>query len=264
MFENLLGKERMLGRFVDPTPGQTHLTVIHRTGDYQAFLALSELIRAKWAEAVAANPALKGYEVTIAGLAPLQAKIAHHLVPTLTESFGLTVVIILVTFVLVFRSGAARIMAMIPSLFAILVMFLFMRLTGISLNVATILIASTVLGTSENDQIHFFYHFQEGRRTGHTEEALAHTLKVAGRAILFATLINAGGFCAFALAELPSMREFGILSALAFLLSALADFTALPAALWLVFREKPASLGGSAEIAPLRGPLGKGRPPEAE
>jgi len=37
------------------------------------------------------------------------------------------------------------------------------------------------------------------------------------------------------------MRQFGILSALAFLLSMIADFTALPAALWMIFREKPDS-----------------------
>ena len=42
-----------------------------------------------------------------------------------------------------------------------------------SLNVATILIASTVLGTSENDQIHFFYHYQEKHRTGASTE-LSH------------------------------------------------------------------------------------------
>ena len=67
-------------------------------------------------------------------------------------------------------------MAMIPSLFAILVMFLVMRLSGMPLNVATILIASTVLGTSENDQIHFFYHFHEGRRDGSVERG-AHATR---------------------------------------------------------------------------------------
>src|SRR4030095_9293353 len=128
------------------------------------------------------------------GLGPLQAKISYHLVPTLVESFGLTVVIIFGTFLLVFRNGAARLMAMIPSLFAIRVMFAVMRVTPMTLNVATILIASTVLGTSENDQIHFFYHFQEGRRDGSVNHALRHTLRIAGRAIVFATLINAGGF----------------------------------------------------------------------
>jgi predicted RND superfamily exporter protein len=241
--------EPMLARFVDKDFSQTHLAVVTRTLDYDEFMGLDRAIRAHWAEAVGKEPALKQFELSTVGLAPLQAKISYWLVPTLVKSFGLTVVIIFGTFLLVFRNGAARLMAMIPSLFAILVMFGIMRLTGMNLNVATILIASTVLGTSENDQIHFFYHFLEGRRDGSTERALRHTLQVAGRAIFFATLINAGGFLAFALADLPPMRQFGILSCLAFVLSMVADFTALPAALWMVFRERPDALKAAEEPA---------------
>ena len=175
----------------------------------------------------------------VVGQGLLQAKIAQYLVPTLTESFFLTAAIIFVAYLVVFRSAAARLMAIIPSLFAILVMFLVMRLVQIPLNVATILIASTVLGASENDQIHFFYHFQEKRNGGSTEQALRHTLLIAGRAIVFATLINAGGFLALALSGLPPMRQFGIISASAFVLSMVASFTALPASLWIFFREVP-------------------------
>jgi predicted RND superfamily exporter protein len=174
------------------------------------------------------------------GLAPLQARVAQELVPTLVESFALTVAIIFGAFLLVFRSGSARLLAMIPSIFAILVMFAVMRATGMKLNVATILIASTVLGTSENDQIHFFYHFLERRKDGSVEQALGHALHVAGRAIFFATLINAGGFLGFVAGQTPAMREFGVLAALAFALSMLADFTALLGALWILSRERPA------------------------
>jgi predicted RND superfamily exporter protein len=114
--------------------------------------------------------------------------------------------------------------------------------------VATILIASTVLGTSENDQIHFFYHYQEaGRRGASVQAALRHTLTVAGRAILFATLINAAGFLAFALSDMPPLRQFGVLAALAFVLSMIADFTALPAALWILSRDKPDEIPAAAE-----------------
>jgi hypothetical protein len=35
------------------------------------------------------------------------------------------------------------------------------------------------------------------------------------------------------------MRQFGIITSLAFGLALLADFTALPAALWIIFRQKP-------------------------
>jgi predicted RND superfamily exporter protein len=241
--ETLLPREPMLGKFVDRTRlDQTHLAVITKLVDYQRFVVLDGKIKEIWNQAVARDPALAQFSMQTVGLAPLQAKISYHLVPTLVESFGLTVVIIFGTFLLVFRSGAARLMAMIPSLFAILVMFVVMRLTGMTLNVATILVASTVLGTSENDQIHFFFHFLEKRKNGSTEEGLQHTLLIAGRAIFFATLINAGGFLAFALADLPPVRQFGVLSSVAFVLSMIADFTALPAALWMVFRERPDAL----------------------
>jgi hypothetical protein len=62
---------------------------------------------------------------------------------------------------------------------------------------------------------------------------------VSGKAIFFATLINACGFLAFAASDLPPVRQFGMLMAVALVMSMLADFSALPAALWLVFRERP-------------------------
>jgi predicted RND superfamily exporter protein len=236
--EQLLLERPELRGYVDVgTLGHARLRVISR-GSLGGYEPLRAYVRGRWEEASARDPALSGCELSVVGEGVLQAKISHYLVPTLTESFALTAGVIFVAFLLVFRSPSARLMAMIPSLFAILTMFLVMRMTGIALNVATILIASTVLGASENDQIHFFYHFQEGRAGG-TAGALRHALTVSGRAIVFATLINAGGFLALALSPLPPMRQFGIVSASAFLLSMIADFTALPAALWLVRRDRP-------------------------
>ena len=238
--ERLATMEPLLKQFVQAHGlGQAQLTVITRTAEHEGFEQLTALIHERWEQVAAQHPALRPLELRVVGLTPLHAKMAQNLVPTLVQSFMLTVIIIFAAFLVVFRNGTARLMAMIPSIFAILVMFLFMRVSGMMLNIATILIASTVLGTSENDQIHFFYHFLEGRRTGTVEQALQHTLMIAGRAIFSATLINAGGFLAFTLGELPPVREFGGLAALAFALSMLADFTALPAALWILFRQQP-------------------------
>ena len=184
----------------------------------------------------AQEPALRAVHAQAVGRAVLAAQISEHLVPTLTQSFVLTASVIFVAFLFVFRSPAGRLMAMIPSLFAILTVFLVMRGTGIPLNIATILIGSTVLGATENDQIHFFYHLQQGRASGSTATALRHALIVAGRPILFATVINASGFLALAFSSLPPMRQFGIVTSTAFVLALLADFTALPGALWILSR----------------------------
>jgi predicted RND superfamily exporter protein len=191
-----------------------------------------------WTAMQASEPALRNVRGRLAGKGVLSGEITERLLPTLTESFALTAGVIFFGFLLVFRSPSARLMTMIPSLFAILSVFIVMRVAGIPLNIATILIASTVLGATENDQVHFFYHFQEGRTSGSTAGALRHALLVAGRPIVFATLINASGFLALALSNLPPMRQFGTVSASAFLLALVADFTALPGALWILSRDR--------------------------
>lgn len=200
--------------------------------------AMRAFVKQTWAAAQASDPALRDVRGRLAGEGVLAGEITERLLPTLTQSFALTAGVIFCGFLLVFRSPSARLMTMIPSLFAILSVFIIMRLAGIPLNIATILIGSTVLGATENDQVHFFYHFQEGRASGSTTAALRHALVVAGRPILFATLINASGFLALVLSDLPPMRQFGTVSASAFVLALLADFTALPAALWILSRDE--------------------------
>lgn len=203
-------------------------------GSIEAFL------RKTWADAQASDPGLRMAKGTLVGKGVVSGEITTRLLPTLTESFVLTASVIFCAFLFVFRSPSARLMTMIPSLFAILSVFIIMRLAGIPLNIATILIGSTVLGATENDQIHFFYHFQEGQTPGSTAAALRHAMLIAGRPILFATLINASGFLALSLSDLPPMRQFGIVSSSAFILALIADFTALPAALWLLSRNERA------------------------
>jgi uncharacterized protein len=210
------------------------LSIRGRTRLFGPTGAMRAYIERKWAEVQAGDPALHSVRGQVVGKGVLGTEISQRLLPTLTESFALTASVIFLAFLLVFRSPSARLMTMIPSLFAILSVFLVMRLMSIPLNIATILIGSTVLGATENDQIHFFYHFQEGRSTGTTNGALQHAMLVAGRPILFATLINASGFLALVLSDLPPMREFGIVASSAFVLALIADFTALPGALWIL------------------------------
>ena len=199
--------------------------------------AMRKFILQTWNEAQARDPAFKSVHGQMAGNGVLSAIITERLLPTLTQSFAITASVIFLAFLVVFRSPSARLMTMIPSFFAILSVFIVMRVAAIPLNIATILIGSTVLGATENDQVHFFYHLQEGRASGTTEGALKHAMLTAGRPILFATLINTSGFLALTLSDLPPMRQFGIVSASAFVLALIADFTALPGALWILSRE---------------------------
>jgi uncharacterized protein len=223
--------------FVDVnTLGDVRLSIRGRDRAFGDIRGMRAYIEHTWATVQKQQPALATVTARVVGESVLSDQITVQLVPTLMESFLLTASVIFCAFLLVFRSPMARLMAMIPSLFAILAAFLVMRGAGISLNIATILIGSTVLGATENDQVHFFYHYQEGRAEGSTLAALRHAFLVAGKPILFATLINAAGFLALAFSPLPPMRQFGTVSSAAFVLALLADFTALPAALWICTR----------------------------
>jgi predicted RND superfamily exporter protein len=248
--EQILLSEPGARKYVDVTNlANVRLSIRGRAKLFGPVGAMRTFVEHTWTAAQADEPALRAVRGSVVGKGVLGAEITQRLVPTLTQSFVLTASVIFLAFLLVFRSPSARIMTMIPSLFAILCVFLVMRLTGIPLNIATILIGSTVLGATENDQIHFFYHFQEGRSTGTTTGALRHAMLVAGRPILFATLINASGFLALALSDLPPMREFGIVASSAFVLALLADFTALPGALWILSRYDERKRG-AADVDP--------------
>jgi predicted RND superfamily exporter protein len=232
--EALLLAQPDLRTFIDPNGlSDLQLTVLFHPGGVAGYQAVSRRITDAWHRVN--GPALKGAEVRVVGESLLETKVGIGLVPTLTHSLAITVVLILVVFVVVFRSGIERLLAMIPSLFALLVTFLGMRLLGGSLNIATILIATTVLGTTENDQIHFFHHMHE-RRGAPLDERLRHAFAVSGRAVAFATLINAVGFLGLAATRFPPLRQFGVMTASAFVLALIADFTVLPAALWLFDR----------------------------
>jgi predicted RND superfamily exporter protein len=238
--EQLLLSEPELRAFVDAgSLSNAQLTVVFRGTEERHFEALQAALRADWARTAGAEPAFRGATMRVVGESLLQAKVGASLVPTLAQSFAITAVLIFVVFLFVFRSASARLMAMIPSVFAILVTFLGMRLTGTPLNLATILIATTVLGTTENDQIHFFHHLHEGEGEGGLEGAMRHALRVSGRAIVFATLINAAGFLGLSFSSFPPLRQFGAVTSAAFLLAMIADFSALPAALWIARRERP-------------------------
>jgi predicted RND superfamily exporter protein len=240
--ENILLTQPGARNFVDVTDLKSVRISIRGRGDvFGPAGAMRAYVESTWAAARAANPAFRDVRGQLAGKGVLAGEITERLLPTLTQSFLLTATVIFLAFLVVFRSPSARLMTMIPSFFAILSVFIVMRVAGIPLNIATILIGSTVLGATENDQVHFFYHLQEGRQNGSTAASLRYAMLTAGRPILFATLINASGFLALALSDLPPMRQFGIVSASAFVLALIADFTALPAALWILSRRESAT-----------------------
>ena len=181
--EQLLLTEPELRAFVDVgTLANAQLTVVFERGDGPGVAALARAAREAWDRTAAEGagaPRARSCASSVSRSSPARsARASSRRSPRASR---ITAVLIFAAFLAVFRSASARLLAMIPSLFAILVTFLAMRLAGASLDVATILIATTVLGTTENDQIHFFHHLHEGEGRRARGRAPPHAARLRPR-----------------------------------------------------------------------------------
>jgi hypothetical protein len=183
------------------------------------------------AERLAAT-AFAGTDVrpTVTGSGRLFATLDHYLVVSQISSFTTAFLTVFAVIFLVFRSWRFGLLAILPNLIPVVSVFGFMGWAGISLNVATIMLASVALGVVDDDTIHFISRYRRetaaGEATGRAiETALAHE----GRASLTTALINSTSFAVLALSSYKPTAWFGGLLALTMVVAFLAEAFILPA-----------------------------------
>jgi hypothetical protein len=205
-----------------------------------------------------AGEAFAGTEVgaTITGSGRLFSTLDHYLVRSQISSFTTAFVTVFAVIFLVFRSWRFGLLAIVPNLLPVLAVFGVMGWIDISLNVATIMLASVALGVVDDDTIHFISRYRRetaaGQSTGDAiETALAHE----GRASLTTALINSCSFAVLALSSYKPTAWFGGLLALTMVVAFLAEAFILPAAITVL-----PQLFGSARVHGVRGVAEGGAP----
>lgn len=99
------------------------------------------------------------------------------------------------------------------------------------LDVATVMVASVVLGLAVDDTIHTLGHFRELAPERGRFEAVAGTLERTAPSYVLTGLILSAGFGVCALSDFAPTARFGALSAFAIALAVLGDLVLLPALL---------------------------------
>jgi uncharacterized protein len=174
---------------------------------------------------------------TVTGSGRLFSTLDHYLVVSQISSFGTAFVTVFAVIFLIFRSWRFGILAVIPNVFPVIAIFGVMGWLDISLNVATIMLASVALGVVDDDTIHFISRYRRDTAAGMpTEEAIETATKHEGRASLTTALINSCAFGVLALSEYRPTAWFGGLLALTMLVAFLAEVFILPATIVLVPR----------------------------
>jgi len=114
-----------------------------------------------------------------------------------------------------------------------------MGYVGISLNVATVLVASVALGIGIDYSIHIITHFNHAlKETGDIRESLESTLMISGKAIVINVVSVALGFLVLLFSQMVPLQQFGLLVALSMIGSGLGALTLLPIILILANKRK--------------------------
>ncbi len=130
---------------------------------------------------------------------------------------------------LLFVSLRAGVIALVPNLFPVAILFGVMAVAGIPLNMGTSMVAAIALGICVDDTMHVMSRFHEElKRHGTREAALATTIRAEAVPIFATSVALAAGFGVFATSSFQPVVHFGLLSAMVILVALLATFILTP------------------------------------
>ena len=178
-----------------------------------------------------------GITTTITGSGRLFATLDHYLVVSQISSFATAFVTVFGVIFLIFRSWRFGALAIAPNLVPVLAIFGVMGWLDISLNVATVMLASVALGVVDDDTIHFISRYRRDIAAGRSvDDAIELAITHEGRASLTTAVINSCAFAVLSLSDYKPTAWFGGLLALTMGVAFLAELFILPAIITLMPR----------------------------
>jgi uncharacterized protein len=178
-----------------------------------------------------------GIEALTTGSGRLFSTLDHYLVMSQLSSFGTAFFTVFGVIFIVFRSVRFGFLTIAPNLLPVLAVLGVMGFLNISLNVATIMVASVALGIVDDDTIHFINRYRREAEAGATtDEAIAIATAHEGRASLTTAIIDSVGYAVLLLSEYKPTAWFGGLLALTMATAFLAEVLILPATIKLLPR----------------------------
>jgi len=139
---------------------------------------------------------------TVTGSSRLFRTLDHYVVASQISSFATAFVTVFGAFFLIFRSVRFGLLALVPNLIPVFVVLGVMGWLGISVNVATVMVASVALGIVDDDTVHFIHRFRHQIAAGATvDEAIGLAAVIEGRAAFTIAIITSCGFAVLVLSE---------------------------------------------------------------
>ena len=168
-------------------------------------------------------------QVTLTGESVLDNHAADALAFGQIQSLVLMIIVIQLLVSVLFVDFRAGLIALIPNVFPVIVLFGVMGYYQIPLDSGTTMVAAIALGICVDDTIHFLsrYHFFT-RGTSDVQQALQKTIEHESTPITTTSVALTLGFLALTLSSFEPVQYFGALSALVMVLAMFATFVLTP------------------------------------
>lgn len=194
---------------------------------------------AKYMRAFIATNSSKDCEIEITGMPFVDITMDQSLINSQIGSILIAILFVIILVGIILRSWISGLYASIPIIATIMLLFGFMGLTGISLNIATVLVASVALGIGIDYSIHIISHFNESyKKSQDLYASIQESILISGNAIIINVISVSAGFLILVFSEMVPLQYFGLLIALSMVSSCLGALTLLPSILILMNKNK--------------------------
>ncbi|APZ95304.1 efflux RND transporter permease subunit [Fuerstiella marisgermanici] len=178
-------------------------------------------------------------QITFTGLGPLLEIAQGQIFDGFWKSFASAFVLITLVMVLALRSITAGLVAMIPNLTPIILVFGTLGLCDYAIDIGIMMTASIALGLAVDGTFHFLFSYRDCRKTsGCRYRAVRKAILQTGLPIISSALISGTGLLALGFSPFKPTMRFGVLMFCLLLAALIGDLVLLPAFLAIGSRRK--------------------------
>jgi hypothetical protein len=218
-------KDRM-DRFVREDGGRIRLSVLMNSTNSQDF---EDVIKTAGAGLAELPAPLEGH---LTGMAVRMHEFEYGLVTTQITSFAASFLMVFGSILIGLRSWRLTLLSIPPNIIPTLAVFTTMGAAGISLNVATVMVASISLGIAVDNTVHLLANYRQQRLSGmRGYAAIQESLVHVGPACIVTTVTACIGFFTLSVSEFIPIANFGMLAGIAMVVALAADLVLVPSIL---------------------------------
>jgi uncharacterized protein len=177
-------------------------------------------------------------QVRITGASHLYSVANNLLIEGTIRSIYICLIVVFVLLLFVLRSFWMSVIALVPIFITLLLNFGILGYFNIPLNAGTAMVSSVAIGIGVDYSIHFItWYRNELRKDGNILAALDRSIMHKGRAILYNMFVIVGGFMVMAFSRFIPLIQFGTLTSLCMITTAVGALAVVPSIIRLLAKK---------------------------